>query len=1206
MDGSDLSTLRTSSACLKFFFDEQNMSNSINTFSLSRFFVRIYIAILLSLTGLAARADGTPPSVVGYTYGTSGVITLGADVAGFPTVTRVNFYVDGVLKGSLTAPSGPSWTLAFDSTTVGNGYHALTIEASDGAGNTASYNGGFNSGNSDTTPPTVSLAQRGTREFIYFTPTASDLNGIQQLDLFVDGDLKFSLTVPSYEWRSGAKTWDLSFDSTTLANGNHTLTANAYDPNWNMGVAAPLVFTVANVDTQAPSITASEVGTKGSITLNANATDNVGVSKVEFYVDGVLKSTRTAAPWSATLDSKTLPNGNHALIAKAYDIVGNVGTSASVSFSIDNGDTQPPTVGLSVSGNSGIVTFTANATDNVGVSKVEIYINGALKTTLTSAPWTMTFDTRALMNGGYPMSAKAYDAAGNVGTYASNFNVTNVDKDPPVVTASVLGRSGTITLHYTASDNVAVATLHTYIDGNELALPGGSSANGDLSYDSSHLADGDHTFTVKAYDPAGNLGTATAAFTTDNRDYQAPIVTASVTQKLNGIFITSSPTDNRGIAQVDFYVDGKLMGSATAAPWNLNLSTDVVSGGQHVLVAKAFDAARNAGSSPSIPFVVDVQPPQASVKVFPSGKVNEFIFELHGTDDVGVVSMSLLLDGIYAVGGCIGDSGRITYGMAGRGSGLHYLEATAIDAVGRITHSGPVTFLVDGPPVVVTLNPLRVTMSPGAKQAFQALVTGTTQSTVNWSATGGSITENGVFTAPMLPGTYNVNATSTQVPNSGAQATIIVTENPGIQVVVQPGDVTLLPGATQTFTATVTGIDNTAVTWSTSDGSISNTGTFTAPATPGVYTITATSVADSTRSGYATVTISGGLGTPIGGGTLTWTRDVMYMGTQEVGEFNKDGLHVTHVDHLGSPRCITGPDGSQTPNSEQKFLPFGETLNDPTAFKTAKGFTNHEQTDASGLIYMQARFYAPVYHRFMSPDPAKDQKFQKPQSLNIYSYVQNSPIDHFDPSGCIDEEIRPRRNEDRKGSRENPINLGGTTVAVEDEAPFRVNRGRDQRLRSYTEQDLWIHAARQGTVRFIGWQDPNDHNKGAGFYIKIETTDSNGQIDGYDVYGHTDPNSIYLMVGDTVEAGDEIGFVNVPQVANQGNGNTDGVTGIHLHWERREGKDRRIVNPGPSPLRGRKSIRDRIGDVRGYRHGRPHGGVDIAPSPDITGEPLQR
>jgi uncharacterized protein RhaS with RHS repeats len=48
---------------------------------------------------------------------------------------------------------------------------------------------------------------------------------------------------------------------------------------------------------------------------------------------------------------------------------------------------------------------------------------------------------------------------------------------------------------------------------------------------------------------------------------------------------------------------------------------------------------------------------------------------------------------------------------------------------------------------------------------------------------------------------------------------------------------------------------------------------------------------------------------------------------------------------------------------------------------------------------MQARFYAPWYGRFLSPDPARDQHFEETQSWNIYSYVQNNPVMAIDPNG---------------------------------------------------------------------------------------------------------------------------------------------------------------------------------------------------------------
>ena len=132
-----------------------------------------------------------------------------------------------------------------------------------------------------------------------------------------------------------------------------------------------------------------------------------------------------------------------------------------------------------------------------------------------------------------------------------------------------------------------------------------------------------------------------------------------------------------------------------------------------------------------------------------------------------------------------------------------------------------------------------------------------------------------------------------------------------------------------------------------------------------------------------------------GAGSLTWKKDIAYLGTRQAGEFDASGVTVTQVDHLGSPRVMTRPGGQVI---RQKYLPFGETLENGLP-QTAKGFTGHEQTDISGLIYMQARMYLPQYGRFASPDPARDQHFELTQSWNIYSYVRNNPVMSTDPTG---------------------------------------------------------------------------------------------------------------------------------------------------------------------------------------------------------------
>ena len=99
-------------------------------------------------------------------------------------------------------------------------------------------------------------------------------------------------------------------------------------------------MTTTTPDTTAPttSITAPANGAtvSGTVSVTASASDNVGVTKVEFYLDGVLKSTDTTSPYSWSWDTTTATNAAHSLVSKAYDAAGNIGTSATVSVTVSN------------------------------------------------------------------------------------------------------------------------------------------------------------------------------------------------------------------------------------------------------------------------------------------------------------------------------------------------------------------------------------------------------------------------------------------------------------------------------------------------------------------------------------------------------------------------------------------------------------------------------------------------------------------------------------------------------------------------------------------------------------------------------------------------------------------------------------------------------------------------------------------------------
>ena len=80
--------------------------------------------------------------------------------------------------------------------------------------------------------------------------------------------------------------------------------------------------------------------------------------------------------------------------------------------------------------------------------------------------------------------------------------------------------------------------------------------------------------------------------------------------------------------------------------------------------------------------------------------------------------------------------------------------------------------------VAVAISPLSASAQTGGKQQFSATVTGTSNAGVTWSATGGTVSSSGLFTAGNTVGTYNVIATSMADSSKSAQATVTVTAPP--------------------------------------------------------------------------------------------------------------------------------------------------------------------------------------------------------------------------------------------------------------------------------------------------------------------------------------------------------------------------------------------------------------------------------------------
>src|SRR5439155_1431191 len=132
----------------------------------------------------------------------------------------------------------------------------------------------------------------------------------------------------------------------------------------------------------------------------------------------------------------------------------------------------PPTVALTAptpaASISGTVTVSATATDNVGVVGVQFKLDGVkLGTEDTTAPYSLSWDTRLVAPGAHSVSAVARDAAGQTATAA--VSVTVLDTTPPTVAltapAPAASVSGTVTVSATATDNVGVVGVQFKLDG---------------------------------------------------------------------------------------------------------------------------------------------------------------------------------------------------------------------------------------------------------------------------------------------------------------------------------------------------------------------------------------------------------------------------------------------------------------------------------------------------------------------------------------------------------------------------------------------------------------------------------------------------------------------------------------------------------------------------------------------------------------------
>ncbi|MCK7241299.1 Ig-like domain-containing protein [Enterobacter kobei] len=614
---------------------------------------------------------GTGPLTNGQTTNDNQPTLTGTGAVG----DTISVYNNGTLLGSVVVGNTGTWSFTPPSS-LAEGTHVLTIRETDPAGNQSAPSAGFTVvvDTVSTTPVITNVTDdvgNTATTVVSGTPTndaTPTLSGTAEANSVVtifDGGTQIGVVTAD-----GTGAWTFT-PETALAEGSHSFTAQATDPQGNVSavsvawsvvvdLTAPTVPTLDTVNDNVPggitgNLTSGQVTNDSTPTIGG--TGQAG-STIHIMNNGTQIGTAIvdgSGNWSFT-PTTPLVDGSYALRVYATDVAGNASANSPVfTFTVDTAgpvvpvvtsviDDIAPVTGTLTSGNTtNDARPTFNGTGDVG-STVHVIVDGnEIGTAVVNAQGNWTFTPGSdLSDGPHAITFNATDAAGNTGSTTAPFNLTvdtGVPSAPVISTAAdnvgsvqtplSSGQSTddtTPTLNGTATAN---ATVTVYENGQPIgtALADGTGA---WSFTpSTPLSSGSHTWTATVTDAAGNVSPASPGFTlvVDTTAPNAPVISQAIDDvgSITGPITSGQTTDDtvprlvgtsEPFATVNIYEGTTLVGTGTAdgtGNWSILLNTTLTTGA-HSFTAQATDAAGNTSvSSASFSLTIDTTPPALPV-----------------------------------------------------------------------------------------------------------------------------------------------------------------------------------------------------------------------------------------------------------------------------------------------------------------------------------------------------------------------------------------------------------------------------------------------------------------------------------------------------------------------------------------------------------------------------------------------------------------
>ena len=529
---------------------------------------------------------------------------------------------DSVVHESMEGPFEYLWPT---SNNEEDEFHTIRAKATDLAGN-VNYTNTLQVlvDNQDNQSPTGALIFPFTGQTLTGEITiiieASDNDQVETVDLYINGDSIATYQEPPYRYD-----WNTLNEIDDVI---HTIHAHVRDNAGNQITIGPINVTIDNYDSDdeiAPTGTiispASASTVSGTIDIEVNAYDNIRMGHVDFIIDGSAVAHDSIPPYSYSWNTLgEAEDSDHVININLSDSAGNTTSLFPVTVFVDNiedADITPPSIVIyDPAANqtvSGTVTFMTIATDNVAIDRVEFYHDYELEFTATNYPYNYEWNSTLIAEDSeHVWHAKAFDTSGNDSqTQPMILFVDNIDNIPPTgfILYPYAGQivSDNIEIQVSASDNVGIAEVEFYLDGNLL------SSDDQVPYahewnTNSSSEDEEHVIYATIIDLQGNSTDLSPISVTVNNDDApsndltppiATILTPLSTQAVSDtVIITGFASDNHEIERVMFYVNDQLIETVTDSPFTTNWITyEEANNSEHVIQMTAQDPSGNQSSA---------------------------------------------------------------------------------------------------------------------------------------------------------------------------------------------------------------------------------------------------------------------------------------------------------------------------------------------------------------------------------------------------------------------------------------------------------------------------------------------------------------------------------------------------------------------------------------------------------------------------------